>query len=216
VIDVGGRRARDLWRGPVLPLDDVVDVALVHGVLEPAEVRQPSRLLDDHELCPLDDRAMPERGEAEIEEAALVLRAGLDHGNLRRFDKAPVVIRELTKVAGNIGREAAVALRAVIAGVVPAEPMKVVAARIDLQHGARPHRDASAELDVLELVNSLRERRVEHIRLADAAAVLDPVAGAHERRSFDGGDPARAHTSSHRLVRWRISPFDCRSVRRIR
>ena len=78
VIDVGGRRVRDLGGGPVVTLDDVVDVALVHGVLEPVEVRQPGRLLDDHDLRALDDRAMPERGEAEIEEAVLVLRAGLD------------------------------------------------------------------------------------------------------------------------------------------
>ena len=62
-------------------------------------------------------------------------------------------------------------------------------------------------LDVLELVNPLRERRVEHIRLADAATVLDPVAGANERRSVDGGDPAPVRTTGHRLVRCRISPF---------
>jgi hypothetical protein len=99
---------------------------------------------------------VPERGEAEIEEAVLVLRAGLENGDLRRVDKAPVVVGDLTEVAGDVVRETAVALCAVVAGVVPVEPVEVVAARVDLEHGAGAQSKAGADLDVLDLVNSLR------------------------------------------------------------
>lgn len=190
-IGVGGGRVRDLRGGAVVALDDVVDLALVRRVLEPVEVRQPSRLLDDHELRALDDRAVPERGEAEIEEAVLVLRAGLENGDLRRVDEAPVVVRDLTQVARDVVREAPVALCAVIAGVVPVEPVEVVTARIGLEHGARPQRQAGADLHVLDLVHPLRERGVEHIRLTEARSVLDPVAGANERSGAGAGDPLR-------------------------
>jgi hypothetical protein len=61
--------------------------------------------------------------------------------------------------------------------------VEVLTARVGLEHGARPHRQARAELHVLELLDPPSERGVEHVRLADARAVLDPVAGVHERRS---------------------------------
>jgi len=56
-IGVGGGRVRDLRGGTVVALDDVVDLALVHRVLEPVQVGQPGRLLDDHDLGALHDRA---------------------------------------------------------------------------------------------------------------------------------------------------------------
>ena len=40
-VDVGGRRIRDLGRSVVAAVDDVVDLALVHRVLEAVEIGQP-------------------------------------------------------------------------------------------------------------------------------------------------------------------------------
>src|SRR4051812_10375556 len=124
---------------------------------------------------------MPEGGEAEVVEAVLVLRAGLEHGDLRRVDESPVVVRDLTEVAGDVVGQAEVALPAVVAGVVPVEPMEVLTPRVGLEHGARAQRQARADLHVLELLDPLRERGVEHVRLREAGAVLHPVAGGHER-----------------------------------
>jgi hypothetical protein len=61
--------------------------------------------------------------------------------------------------------------------------VEVLTTWVGLEHGARPHRQARADLHVLELLDPSRERGAEHVRLADARAVLDPVARAHERRS---------------------------------
>src|SRR3954453_9774227 len=138
---------------------------------------------------------MPEGGEAEVVEAVLVLRAGLEHGDLRRVDESPVVVRDFTEVAGDVVGQAEVALPAVVAGVVPVEPMEVLTPAVGLEHGARAQRQARADLHVLELLDPLRERGVEHVRLREAGAVLHPVAGGHERRSVSCGDAFRSRTA---------------------
>lgn len=60
--------------------------------------------------------------------------------------------------------------------------------RVGLEHRARPHRQAGADLHVPELLDPRRERRVESVGLADARSVLDPVAGAYERRAVSRRD----------------------------
>src|SRR5258705_326074 len=67
----------------------------------------------------------------------------------------------------------------------------VIAGGVGLEHGARPQRQARADLHFLELVDALGERAVEHVRLAYARAVLDPVAGADEPRGVGRGDSLR-------------------------
>jgi hypothetical protein len=73
--------------------------------------------------------------------------------------------------------------------------VEVLTPRVCLEHGARAKRQARADLHVLEVLDPLRKRGVEHVRLRKAGAVLHPVAGGHQRRSVSYGDAFRSRTA---------------------
>ena len=59
---------------------------------------------------------------------------------------------------------------------------------IRIQHGAGPHRQAMANLDVRQLVDACAECAVEHVRLAEGRAVIEPHSGLDEGGSLVRGD----------------------------
>ena len=120
---------------------------------------------------------MPDVGGAEVEQAVLVDRAGLDHDDVDRIDEAAVVVGHLAEIERDVVAQARVVLGPLVAAEVPAERLEVLARGIGLQNGARPDGEAGADLDVVQLVRARGQGDVEHVRLADADAVVEPHAG---------------------------------------
>ena len=197
-VDLGRRRVRQLRGRLVVALDDVIDLADVNAVLLAEDVRQAAGHLDDHHLRALDDRAVPEIGGAEIEVAALVHRTGLENDDVHRINEAAVIVRQLAEVERQVVAPAGVVLLPVVAREMQAEPEEVFAGGIGLQHRTRLQRQAGADLYVLELVLAGGERRVEHVRLAQRHAVVEPHAGPDEARCLLGRNrPRRSARNSY-------------------
>jgi hypothetical protein len=110
------------------------------------------------------------------EVARLVHRARLENDDVHGIEEAAVVVRDLAKIEGHVGTASAIVTLPVVAGEVPAEPEKVFALRIAFHHRARPHREAGADLYVLQRLAAGCQRFVEHIWLAQADAVIEPHA----------------------------------------
>ena len=165
-IDRRRRRIRQLRRGRVVALDDVVHFAHVHARLVAVDVRQPAARLDDDHPGALDDRAVPQVGGAQVEAAVLVDRARLQDDDVDRGDEAPVVVRDLTEIDRDVAAAPRVVHLPVVGGEVQAEPMDARAVGIRIQHGPRPHRQAVADLDVRQVVDAGGQRPVEDIGLA--------------------------------------------------
>lgn len=60
------------------------------------------------------------------------------------------------------------------------ERVDVVTVGVGLEHRARAHGQTLADLDVRELTDAGRQRPVEHVGLAQAAAVVQPHSLGHE------------------------------------
>jgi hypothetical protein len=118
----------------------------------------------------------------------LVHRARLDARDVDPLDEAPVVPGRLAEVHGDVAAAPGVAVAPVEAAEVPVEPEEVRALWIALDDGARAERHAAADLHVAELVAPYGERLVEEIRLAEAEAVVDPIARPDDRRGAVGSD----------------------------
>ena len=123
---------------------------------------------------------MPQVGGAQIEVAVLVHRAGLEDDDVDRGHEAPVVVGDLAEIDRDVVAAPLVVLLPVVAGEVQAERVDVVPVGIGVQHGARPHRQAVADLDVRQLADAGGQRPVEDIGLAQAGAVVEPHAGVDE------------------------------------
>jgi hypothetical protein len=82
--------------------------------------------------------------------------------------------------------DAGIVLAPVVAGKVPTEPEEMLALRVGLQHGARPHRQTGANLDVAQLRLARREGKVEDIGLTQGDAVIDPIAQLYQRGCIGG------------------------------
>ena len=60
-----------------------------------------------------------------------------------------VIVWNFTQIDRNIVANAGIMLGPVIAAEMPAKPEKMFAFRVSLQHGARTHCNAGADLDLL-------------------------------------------------------------------
>ena len=176
-------------RGWPPPFDDKVDLAHVQAVLDPVHVGNRRVGLDDHDLGARRDGAVPEVRRAEVEEPVRVDRARLDHHDVGRVDEAPVVVRYLAEVARDVVLSAGVAQLAVVAAEVPVEEVEVVTFRIGFEHGTRPKTQASTDVDVAKLTCTFGQRPVERVGLSQHGAVVQPVAGADQRRRVLRRDP---------------------------
>ena len=94
--------------------------------------------------------------------------------------EAPVVVGNLAEIDRDVVAASLVVLLPVVAGEMQAERVDVVAVGIRVQHGARPHGETVADLDVGELADAGGERLVEQIGLAQAGAVVQPHARRHQ------------------------------------
>lgn len=139
---------------------------------------------------------------AEIEEAALVHRCGLDAHDINRLDEAPVVIRCLAEVHRDVARAAAVACAAVVSGEMPAQPREALALGIGLDDGALAKGQARANLHVAQFAAPLCECVIECVGLADAEAEVEPVAGADDRGGLACGDHPGFLPSAHGGRAW--------------
>ena len=184
-VDLADRRVLQLRQRVAALVDDVVDLADMDRALLAEHHRRMLRDLDDDAARPLRGGVGIGRGHAEIEEAVLVHRRGLEHQDVDRVDEAAVPVRHLAEIHRDVVAAPGIVVLAVVAGEVPAEPLEVRAVRIAFQHLARPHAEAGADLHALELVLARRQRLVEAIRLHQAEAPIQPHAG------FDQGGRLR-------------------------
>ena len=198
-VHVADRRIRQLRRRTVVAFDHEVHFADVDAGLLAVDVGQSPARLDDDRAGALDDGAMPQVGGAQIEVAVLVHRAGLEDDDVGGRHEAPVVVGDLAEIDRDVVAASLVVLLPVVAGEMQAERVDVLALGIGVQHGARPHGQAVADLDVRELADAGGERAVEQVGLAQAGAVVQP----HAR-----GDEAGGALRRDRLGRRGGSPGD--------
>ena len=166
-VDRARRRVGQLGGRRVIALDDVVDLVAVDVVAFAVAVRQARGRLDDQRPGPLDQRAMPGVGAAEIEMAGLVQGPGLDDDDVHRVDEAPVVVRHFAQIERDVVAEARVVLGPVVAAEMPVEAgVEAPPFRIRFKERPRLHREAEADADVAQFARPRRQRRVEHVRLA--------------------------------------------------
>src|ERR1700745_198021 len=71
---------------------------------------------------------------------------------------------------------------------VPRQIDDVARLGVSIDGGTRAHREASADLDALEVRDALGQSVIEQDGCARAEAVLDPSAGCHPRRGRLGAD----------------------------
>ena len=195
-VDLAGWRIRQFGRRGVVALDHVVDLADVHARLYTVDIGQAAARLDDDHPGALDDRAVPEIRRAQVEIAAFVDRARLEDDDVDRVDEAPIVVRDFTKIDRDVVAASGIVLSPVVAGVVEAERLDVMAFGIGFLHGAGPHRQTMADLEVADFLDAGAKRLVEDIGLAQPRAVVEPHAGLDETCGMFSG---------HRLC---LSPGD--------
>ena len=109
---------------------------------------------------------MPEIRRAQIEIAAFIDRARLEDDDVDRVDEAPIVIRDFTKIDRDVIAASVIVLPPVVAGVMQAERIDMMAFGIGIQHGAGPHRQTMADLDVGDFLDAGAKRFVEDVGLA--------------------------------------------------
>lgn len=131
-IGVAGWSARQLWRWPVIALDDVIDFTDMNAVLFAIEIRQTVAHFNDEDLGARGEGSVPNVCGAEVEKAVVIDRTGFEHDDVGRLDEATIVIGNLAKIARNIMAKSGVSLLTVVAAEVPAEPGEVLALGIGL------------------------------------------------------------------------------------
>jgi len=89
-----------------------------------------------------------------------------------------------------------IVLLPIITREVPVEGQEMIAGRIAFQELPRPHAEAGADLDALQLVLARRQGGIELVRLNQAKAPIQPHAGADlGRRLRRGNFPGLARTA---------------------
>ena len=126
---------------------------------------------------PLNDVAVPQIGGAEIEITVLVHPTSLQDNNVYRRDETLVIVWYFAKIDRQVVHAPSVVHFAVVAGEMHAEQMKVFALGILIQHCARTHGDAGAELHVMQFFFAQCQCMIEHIGLTQGGTVIDPHAG---------------------------------------
>ena len=160
--------------------------------------------LDDDDLGPRRDRAVPEVRGTEVEVPVGVDRAGLDHHDLGRVDEPAVVVGDLAEVARDVVLQPGVALLAVVAAEVPVEEVEVLAVGIGLDAPLAVARSGSRGCSRRGARRPARPAPVSNASgCAEHRAVVEPVARADERcRSFRRDASGRlrggAHSSAQR------------------
>src|SRR5262249_42944057 len=101
-VGVAWGRIAQLRRRQIVTVDDVVDLADMHGVAVAIDVGQAGADLDDDGFGALYHGAMPDIGRPEIEPARFVHGTGLEDNDVDRIDEAPVVIGHLAEVERNV------------------------------------------------------------------------------------------------------------------
>src|SRR5215470_8353082 len=96
---------------------------------------------------------------------------------------------------------------------MPTEQVEMLAFRIVVDHSARTHREAGADLDVLQLVLARSQRLIENIGLAVGRAVVQPHAGFDEAGGPFWGDRFKSHL---RALYQRLLGFSKESTTRSR
>ena len=177
----------------MIALNDEIDLADVHAVVFAEHVRHLTIDLDDHQLRAFDDRPLPHIRRAKVEVPAVVHRASLKDDDIHGIEKAPVIIRHLSQIQRHVVATAGVVLSAVVGRKMPAEHVEMLAFRIFFDHRAWTHRQAGANLDVLQFVFSRSQRLIENIGLAKRRAVVQPHAGFDEAGSLFRGDRFSGH-----------------------
>ena len=185
-VDIGWRRIGQLRRWLIVPFDDVVDLADVNSRFLSKDIWIAVSDFDNHQSGTFDDGPVPQICSAEIEEAILVHAAGLEDDDVHGINEAAIVVGYLAEIQRHVVAAPGIVLAAVVAGEMQAEPEEVVAFRISFQHGAWPHREAGADLNVGKLHRTGGKSRVKDIWLAERRAVVEPHAGSHEAGSFLG------------------------------
>ena len=198
-VDLGDGGIGHLGHRPGPAVDHVVDLARVHRLLLPVDVRHRLAGLHDQDLRPLRHGLLVRHRPAEVEEALRVHRARLDADHIDRIDEAPVVAGRLAEVHRDVVAAAVVVLGPVVAGEVPVEPQEVLPGRVGLQDRAGREREACPDAYPTQLVLAAGQRPIEQVRLAQPEPVVDPVARLDQRGGLLGGDPPRVLCARHRL-----------------
>ena len=144
------------------------------AVLLAQAVGQRGRFLDDHHACPLEDRAVPAIGGAEVEVAFGVHGAGLQDHDVDRIDEAPVIVGDLAQVHRQVVGDTDIVLPAVVSGEMKVDPAEMLAVGIRLQHRTRSDGEAGPNLHAAQLVLARGECSIECVGLAEGEGVVDP------------------------------------------
>jgi len=94
-------------------------------------------------------------------------------------------------MAGQVIDQPLVMLTPVIAGKMPVIASEMRPFRVLFQKGARLHAEAIANAYITKGRLARGECTIKNIRLVEAGAEIEPIAGLHQRRGFLGGDRVR-------------------------
>src|ERR1700676_2634992 len=120
-VDISGWRVRQLYRRPMITLDDVINFTEMDAVLRAIKIWQTFADFDDNDCGTGGGCPVPEVRGTEVEEAVAIYRAGLQNHDVRRLNEATVVVCDLAEIARNVVASAGVMLAAVVRTEVPAE-----------------------------------------------------------------------------------------------
>ena len=121
---------------------------------------------------------------AEVEVTVLIHGGHLEHGHIDGVRALTVVAGQLGITDGGVEGEALGNGLALNAAHVPAVPGHVGSGILDLEDGGHPHQDAAAEVDILQLGQTLCNGSVHCNGGVHSPAVIHPVAAFDQRGSL--------------------------------
>ena len=124
---------------------------------------------------------------AEVEIAVLVHGGYLEHGHIQRVRALTVVAGQLGITDGGVKGEPLCNGLALNAAHVPAVPGHVCGGVVDLEDRGHPHQDAAAEVDALQLRQTLCKLGIHRHGGVHCPAVVHPVTAFDQCGSLSGG-----------------------------
>ena len=185
-IDLGGSTGSGhLADGRVAALHNTGNLGDVHPVLGAAQAfgHVPVDLNDDFLGLIADGTQVGSTG-AKVEIAVLVHGGHLEHRHIHGVRAVAIVAGQFRVADGGVEGEALGNGLALNAAHVPAVPGHVGSGILDLEDSGHPHQDAAAEVDILQLGQTLCNGSVHRYGGVHGPAVIHPVAAFDQRGSL--------------------------------
>ena len=181
----GGTGSGHLADGRVAALHNTGNLGDVHPVLGAAQAfgHVPIDLNDDLFGLIADGTQVGSTG-AKVKIAVLVHGGHLEHRHIHGVRAVAIVAGQFRVADGGVEGEALGNGLALNAAHVPAVPGHVGSGILDLEDGGHPHQDAAAEVDILQLGQTLCNGSVHCNGGVHSPAVIHPVAAFDQRGSL--------------------------------